>query len=203
MTLYVLRHAEKEDGEFHTNRLPLNDQPLSENGKLQAANLAGYFENIDIDTITVSRYLRTSQTIAPVSTLKRIVPKVDQRLDEVNIGMAEHLSDEQLQADYPDFWSAFLARDRDFSFPNGESGEEAGTRIYELFCSLDASKNHILVCHDGIIRVLICKVLGLPTYKRHLFKIDFCSITLFEYSPMFQCWTVPQVNMTLPTGACS
>jgi broad specificity phosphatase PhoE len=197
MTLFVLRHAEKEVGEFRSNNLPLNDQPLSENGKIQAANLVRYFENIDIETITVSRYLRTSQTIAPVSILKGIEPKIDQRLDEVNIGVAENLSDEQLQVDYPDFWSAFLARDRDFRFPNGENGEEAGARIYELFCSLDTSKNHILVCHDGIIRVLICRVLGLPTYKRHLFKIDYCSISVFDYSQTFQCWTVPQINLTL------
>jgi broad specificity phosphatase PhoE len=195
MSVFVIRHADKEIGEFYSDNLHLNNQPISENGKMQAANLVNYFNNIEIDSIYVSRYIRTKETIAAVAETKKISPVIDHRLDEVDIGDFEKLSNDQVEKDYPEFWKAYLERDRDFRFPNGESGEEAGTRVFEKFCSLDAAKNHILVAHDGIIRTLLCKVLSIPVYKRHLFSIDLCSVTIFEYSSEFKCWTVPHINM--------
>lgn len=196
MSIYVIRHADKEAGDFYTDGIPLNNQPISEKGNQQALSLVNYFQDIDIASIHVSQYIRTMQTIAGVADQKKIAPGVDQRLGEINIGVLEKLTDEQVEESYPEFWSAYLDRDRDFTFPGGESGDKAGARIYELFCELDPAKNHIIVAHDGIIRSLICMVLSLPTYKRHLFKVDFCSITIFEYNQQFKCWRIPKVNMT-------
>ena len=199
MTIYAIRHADKEEGEFYTDDLPLNNQPVSETGRRRAAELVHYFKEIDIDSITASRYIRTGQTIRAVAEDKGLEIKVDPRLNETNIGAIERMTDEEIMRSYPEFWAAFLERDRDFRFPNGESGEEAGARVYEMFCSLGKEGNHILVAHDGIIRTLICKVLGLAVYRRHLFKINYCSITTFEYTEDFKCWTAPQINFTVGT----
>ncbi|PKL26237.1 MAG: hypothetical protein CVV46_15440 [Spirochaetae bacterium HGW-Spirochaetae-2] len=40
-----------------------------------------------------------------------------------------------------------------------------------LFSSLDRDKNYILVTHEGLSRTLVCTVLSMPPYRRHLFKI--------------------------------
>ncbi len=197
MSVYVIRHADKETGDFYTDGIPLNNQPLSEKGRQQAQNLVDYFRDIDIASICVSQYIRTMQTIAGVADLKKIPPRVDPRLGEINIGVLDKLTDEEVERSYPEFWRAYLERDRDFKFPGGESGDEAGARIFESFSELDPLKNHIIVAHDGIIRSLICKVLAMPTYRRHLFRVDFCSITIFEYSPEFKCWMVPKINMSI------
>ena len=197
MTFYVLRHADKEAGEFRNPRLPLNDQPISQVGRDQVLALVEYFRDIPIESITVSEYQRTTQTIAGVAVSKELPITVDSRLNEINIGLLEKLEEETIEHEYPDFWQAFLARDRDFTFPNGESGEAAGHRVYELFCSLDASRNHILVAHDGLIRILICRVLGLPTWKRHLFRIELASLTTFEFMPQFNCWAMPGYNISV------
>lgn len=194
MTIFVIRHADKEAGEFRNPRLPLNDQPISQIGREQVLALVEYFRDIPIDSITVSEYQRTRQTIAGVAVSKQLPITVDSRLNEINIGSLESLQEDVIAQDYPDFWNAYLARDRDFTFPHGESGEAAGDRVYQLFCSLDHTANHILVAHDGLIRILICRVLGLPTWKRHLFRIEFASVTTFEYNDQFKCWGMPGYN---------
>lgn len=197
MSVYAIRHADKEPGDFYIDGLPLNNQPISEKGRQQAMSLVDYFRDIDIASIVVSQYIRTLQTIDGVANTKQLEPRIDPRLDEINIGVLDQITDEEVQASYPEFWSTYLERNQDFTFPNGESGDEAGARVFDLFSILDPAKNHILVAHDGIIRTLICKVLSIPTYRRHLFSLDYCSITVFEYNQQFKCWTVPRINMTV------
>jgi probable phosphoglycerate mutase len=197
MSIYVIRHAEKESGEFFENSLRLNNPPLSARGKRQALNLEKYFQNIKIDEIYISEYIRTRQTITHVAQSKNIPPTIDKRLNEIDNGNLDRLTDKEISETYPEFWKAYLAREADFRFPNGETGEEAGTRIFEFFNTLDPLKNSIVVAHDGIIRLLICKVLSLPTYKRHMLRVSFCSITTFEFNNEFNCWTVPQINFPI------
>lgn len=194
MSVFVIRHADKELGEFYRNGLPLNDQPLSEVGREQAKRLVSFFKGIDISSIHVSQYIRTGETIKYVAEDKGMHAIKDGRLNEINIGDTDRLSDLQIEEMYPEFWTAYKTRDRDFRFPNGESGDEAGDRIYDLFASLDTDRHQILVSHDGVIRTLLCRVLGLPTYKRHLFTIDLCSITVFEFSREFNCWATKKIN---------
>jgi len=194
MSIYLVRHAEKAKGEYYTPALPMNNQPISEFGVQQAEWLANYFFNIQIGDIRISEYIRTYQTISKVALLKEIKPIKDFRLNEINVGDTEKLNDVEIRAKYPDFWEAYLKRDSDFRFPNGESGNEAGKRIFELFGELSTSNNSILVAHDGIIRILICIILGLPTYMRHKFKIDLASVTICDYDDELRCWRLNQIN---------
>jgi broad specificity phosphatase PhoE len=196
MAVYLVRHSDKEEGDFHKAGLPLNDQPLSEAGRARAAALVGFFRDIEIASIKVSEYRRTRQTIEAVAAAKGLPMETDPRLNEIDVGRLESLGEAELERFYPEFWSAFLARDRDFRFPGGESGEEAGSRARAAFDSLGRAGNHILVAHDGLIRVLVCSLLGLPPYRRHLFTAGYCSVTEFEYETRFGCWVLRRLNQT-------
>jgi broad specificity phosphatase PhoE len=172
----------------------MSDQPINAAGRKRAERLFDFFNDIEIATIHASNYVRTEQTIKPLAESKRLPIGKDPRLNEINVGEVEKLSDEEVQARYPEMWKHYKERKQDFKFPKGESGEEAAARVLEAFSELDPSANHIIVAHDGIIRTLICKILGLPPYMRHMFKIDFCSITVFEYSAEFGCWMMSKMN---------
>jgi len=195
MGIYVLRHADKQKGEFYQSGFKFNNQPISDEGKWKAEKLVPFFDPIRIDAIYVSEYLRTQQTISYVASHKKLAPLVDARLNEIDVGITEQMTDEQVQSVYPDFWEAYVSRTHDFRIPGGETGEEAAKRIMGLFSSLDRERIYILVTHEGLIRTLICTVLSMPPYRRHLFKIDPCSITQFEYLPEFNCWSIPKINM--------
>jgi len=200
MTWYILRHGDKEKGEFRNPDLPLNDQPLSQLGGEQALNLRDFFTDKEIAHIYVSAYQRTGQTIAPVAAHFNLLPIVDARLNEIDIGIFENMTDEEIQENFPTEWQAFRKRRSDFRFPEGESGGEGQKRIIEFLEEKREShidENVIAVCHDGLIRTMMCYVMGIPIYRRWNFRMDTCGITELEYEPAYGAWKLIRYNQTL------
>ena len=199
MTFYILRHGDKEKGEFRNPELPLNDQPISEFGQEQARKLGDFFADREIAHIYVSAYQRTGQTIAFVAEHFGLTPVVDERLNEINIGAFENATREELEENFPAELKAYFARNADFQFPNGESGSEAQGRVVEFLDAkreLHGDKNVIAVCHDGLLRTLMCYVMGIPVYKRGGFHADTCGITELEYEPDYGTWKLIRYNQT-------
>jgi len=195
MKWYIIRHADKEQGEFYNPDLRHQDQPISEKGHLKAQKLFSYFSDKSIDKIYVSEYCRTKQTIQHVAEKKEISPIVDSRLNEIDNGLIEGLSEKVLQQRYPDVWNAFKDRDRDFQFPEGESGEDVRKRIKSFFKDNQVSKEDIiLVSHDGLIRLLLCYILGIAVYRRWDFRVDTCGIMEIEYQTTFKKWKLIRFN---------
>ena len=197
MTFYILRHGDKEEGEFRNPKLPLNDQPISQLGQEQARKLQDFFADREIAHIYVSAYQRTGQTIAFVAEHFGLTPVVDERLNEINIGAFENATPEELQENFPAELGAYRARSADFRFPEGESGGEALKRVVEFLDEkreLCREKNVIAVCHDGLLRVLMCYVLGIPVYKRWGFRADTCGITELKYEPDHGTWKLIRFN---------
>ncbi len=200
MTIYIIRHAEKERGDFYNPRLRHQDEPISLRGQEQARNLWSYFCDKEISAIYVSAYLRTSQTIEFVAEQSNITPILDERLNEIDNGYFDQLSEDEIKMKYPDAWIAFRARSTDFRFPNGETGEEVRARIASFLEEkrlLHEDQNIIAVCHDGLIRSLACYVMDLPVYKRWNFYVDFCGITEITYQQEYQEWKLIRFNQTI------
>jgi len=195
MKWYIIRHADKEQGDFYNPDLRHQDQPISEKGDLKAQKLILYFSDKSIDKIYVSEYIRTKQTIKCVAERKEISPITDNRLNEIDNGLVEGLSEQVLQQRFPDVWNAFKERDRDFQFPEGESGEDARKRIKSFFKDKQESKEDIiLVSHDGLIRLLLCYILGIAVYRRWDFRVDACGIMEIEYQTTFRKWKLIRFN---------
>ena len=195
MKWYIIRHADKEQGEFYNPDLGHQDQPISEKGHLKAQKLISYFSDKSIDKIYISEYIRTEQTIKFIAENKKISPMVDSRLNEIDNGLIEGLSEQAVQQKYPDIWNAWMDRDRDFQFPEGEGGEDAQKRIKSFFEEKQAFKeNVILVSHDGLIRLLLCYILGIAVYRRWDFRIDTCGIMEIEYQSKFKKWKLIRFN---------
>ena len=195
MKWYIIRHADKEQGDFYNPDLRHQDQPISEKGHLKAQKLFSYFSDKSIDKIYVSEYIRTKQTIKYVADKKKISPIADNRLNEIDNGLIEGLSEQVLQQRYPDVWNAFKDRDRDFQFPEGESGEDARKRITSFFKDKQVYKEDIiLVSHDGLIRLLLCYILGIAVYRRWDFRVDTCGIMELEYQTTFKKWKLIRFN---------
>lgn len=195
MKWYILRHADKDQGSFYNPDLRHQDPPISEKGDLKARKLLSYFSDKSFDKIYVSEYFRTEQTIKYVAEKKKISPIADSRLNEIDNGLIEGLSEQALQQRYPDVWNAFRDRDRDFQFPEGESGEDALKRIKSFFKEKEVSEEDIiLVSHDGLIRLLLCYILGIAVYRRWDFQVDLCGIMEIEYQMTFNKWKLIRFN---------
>ena len=196
-TFYFVRHADKENGDFYNPRLRHQDQPISQKGQLQAQKLVAYFSEISISMIYTSEYLRTGQTIQYAAQAHQLRPIVDARLNEIDNGPVEGLTDEELREKYPEIWDGFHRRSADFRFPEGETGVEAQNRVVDFLEEKRreySAGNIIVVGHDGLIRLLVCYLMGIPVYKRWNFQADTCGITEITYEPEFKTWKLIRFN---------
>ncbi len=196
-TFHIVRHAAKESGDFFDPRLRHQDEPISTQGRAEAQRLCAYFDGKAIAAIYISEYQRTRLTIEPVARQLNLSPLIDKRLNEIDNGRFDGMTDEQIQQTYPDLWQAFLSRSVDFRFPEGETGAEAQRRIVNFLeekRQQHDSADVLLVSHEGLIRLLVCTLLDLPVYKRWNFHYDFCGITEISYQPDYGTWKLIRFN---------
>jgi broad specificity phosphatase PhoE len=197
MLLYLLRHAEKDSGDFYNPHLRHQDRPLSARGRQEAQKLAGWFAEKKLSAIYISGYQRTRQTIQPVAEYFHLVPTVDERLNEIDNGMVDEMTGEEFRMAWPEEWQVFKAHQADFRFPGGETGAEAQSRIVDFV----AEKLHqhrgetiLAVSHDVLIRLWMCHLLGLPVYQRDRFQVDLCGLTEVLYLEDEHRWKLVRFN---------
>jgi broad specificity phosphatase PhoE len=198
MTIYLLRHADKEKGDYRTPSLKHQDPPITLRGKAQAGKLVSYFQPRVIEAIYTSEYQRTWQTAEPLANQLRITPVIDARLNEIDNGVLEGMDDEVVKRRYPETWKAYQDRGYDFRLPGGETGEEALARILSFMSDrCRTNKNTLIVTHEALIRILFCHVAGLPVYKRFGFRVDYCGFMELEYAPEQEKWLLVRFNQVI------
>jgi Fructose-2,6-bisphosphatase len=198
MRIFIVRHANKEFGDYYNDKLKHQDSPLSDEGVEKAKKLLDYFKYENVDKIIASEYLRAFQTAKYIAENKGLEIVRDKRLNEIDNGIIEALSDEEIKVKYPDFWNDFFTYSKDVRFPEGETGEEVKKRQDDLLEELKKdNKNVLLVSHEGYIRLLMCNLLQIPVYKRNLFKVDMCGIMEFEFDKRLNYWRVIRFNQSL------
>jgi broad specificity phosphatase PhoE len=55
----------------------------------------------------------------------------------------------------------------------------------------------VVAAHEGILRILVCTVLGLPVYGRFLLRIDTAGITEVEWDAGRSRWRLIRVNQSV------
>lgn len=196
-TCTVIRHAAKQSGNFFNPALRHQDEPISERGVLQSQQLIPYFNGKTITAMYISEYQRTAQTIAPLAEKFGITPVVDPRLNEIDNGYLDDMSEEEVQERYPEFWKVYIARTEDFRFPGGETGAEVRQRVLDFLTEKRRQHpdGHVLaVAHDGLMRQLACVILDLPVTRRAFFWIDYCGITEVGYEEEYSTWRLMRWN---------
>jgi broad specificity phosphatase PhoE len=199
-TIYIIRHAHKEKGDFYNPRLRHQDEPISQRGQEESHKLWSYLCDKNISAIYISGYQRTAQTIDYVARQSGITPVIDERLNEIDNGLLDNMSEQEVQERYPDFWKVYRERTADFRFPGGETGEEVCRRIANFLEEkrlAHRAENLVIVSHEGLIRQLMCHIMNIPVFKRGNFYIDFCGITQIAYQPEYKTWKLIRFNQIL------
>ena len=199
MTFYILRHADKEWGNHYNPKLRHQDEPITKKGEEQAQRLVPYFAGKEISRIYISAYQRTAQTIAPLARNLGLQPVLDERLNEIDNGLFDGMTEEEIRKKFPAVLQAFRERKTDFRFPEGETGEEARMRIANFLeekQKLHPEENTVAVCHEGLIRILMCHLTHNPVYHRWNFYVDLCGITEISYQSDYETWKLMRFNQT-------
>ncbi|MFQ5913806.1 MAG: histidine phosphatase family protein [Nitrospinota bacterium] len=195
MFLYLVRHGETP-WNVEQRILGATDIGLSESGLRQAEALAGFLCDRPIRAIYSSdlkRALRTAEALARPHALEvRALPG----LREMDQGILEGLTLEELMENHPDFLEAWKKDPSAVTVPGGESLAQLQERAWETISGL--AKTHrkgtiAVVSHNLAIVVFLCRLLGVPLRRFRQLRQGYTGVNLLEFGPLG--WAVHYMNV--------
>lgn len=181
MELYLLRHGASVANE----RMLVcgsADYPLSLTGMKQAAIARRNLDLIAFDHIYTSSLSRAINTIAGMKQRTEIM--IEEQINELDTGDVSHIT-------LPDLWERDARFRRpwlspDLRYPGGETFREMTTRISSWFesnfCSWGNQCKVLIVGHEGTLRTIYLRLMGLTLDNYPDFSIGNCDYLYFELS---------------------
>ena len=152
----LIRHAQSEwnaDGRWQGQA----DPGLSEEGRAQARALAASLVETPLDVLLASDLDRARQTAEAIGRATGLIPVLDPRFRELDVGSWSGLRREEIEARDPELLARFEAGEPDVRPGGGESRQGIRRRVREAAAELRelyAGSRIALVTHLGVIRAL-------------------------------------------------
>ncbi len=182
-TLYIVRHGEAR-GNVERNFHGWYDSDLTENGRLQIGRLPAYFRDIHLDAAYSSDLKRTRETAEIVAREKGIPVQTRSALREIHGGAWEDVPWDDLPVRFAESYGHWLERPHLLEMPGGERMTDFQDRIYTAVMDIadeNEGKNVLVATHGTAIKVLLCRVRGIPLSKMPGEKwCDNASVTVLE-----------------------
>jgi broad specificity phosphatase PhoE len=183
--LFLVRHAEVEEKyrRVFGGRL---DMGLSPRGQEQATVLADYLRRFRIEAIYASPMKRVQQTLAALRTHQTAVPRVVDDLQEIDFGAWTGLRWEEVHERFnlsAFDWLEHLDTGR---IPQAETGQQVRRRVEPCLGRIlraHPGQTIAVVCHGGVIRMMLAILLDLPLARMSGLDIEYASLTLVHCRP--------------------
>lgn len=150
MTLiYLVRHAQCI-GNVEKRLTGYHDYELTEEGKIQAQNLAEYLRDVKFDCIFSSPFKRTVNTVQPIAEMQGLEIEIYRDLSEMNFGSYDGYTWEEV--DKLDKTILHNSQKEIMGIPKQEKTEHVQERMMSVIKNL-AEENlnkTILICSHGI-----------------------------------------------------
>ncbi len=177
--LYFLRHG---DTGLQGRYIGSTDAPLTEQGKEQVRRTGNLLRGSRISHIVCSPMLRCRQTLEQLDL--SCTCRFNELLKEVDFGLWEGKNFSEIVQMNRALVDSWRTEPKSFSFPGGESLRAFRKRIALVKTQLErmTEKDILVISHGGIIRHLLCSLLGLDQEKYLLFDVKpgcFCSLHLY------------------------
>lgn len=170
--LILIRHGQTDmnKDQLYYGRI---DVPINEVGRAQAERARKNLINlkIDYDKIYSSNLVRAYET-AKIVNYKNIEIEVDEKIKEMDFGIFEGLSYDEIIKKYPEEMKLLEKDWKTYSYVTGENPIVLQKRAVEFLDSLDKSKDNLVVTHWGIICSLLSFLFsnGLDSYWKFEIK---------------------------------
>jgi broad specificity phosphatase PhoE len=184
-TLWLIRHAEVE-GRYHHVFGGRIDMGLSARGHEQARALARYLDCKRIDAFYASPMKRVNQTLASLAANGAPKPVIVPELREVDFGDWTGLHWSEVQERYGVSAYAWLEQLECDGIRNAECSRTLRARVEPFLRQVlreHKGQDVAIVCHGGIIRVLLAILLDWPLPKLATLEIDYASLTQVLWTP--------------------
>lgn len=161
------------------------DIPLSETGMAQARKLGERLESVPITHAASSQLSRAKATAEfALGEARHALLRIDERLQEIAHGQWEGLLAQEIAERDPATFRAWRDAPQTVQMPGGESIQQVLERAWQGFVSacegLGAQDTLLLVAHDAVNRVLLCKILGLGLDRLWAFRQAPTTLNLLE-----------------------
>lgn len=180
--LLLVRHGETELNSA-LRYWGRTDVALSGIGLIQAERLRERLNPQKIDVIYSSdlkRALVTAQIIVFEHNLKvTACPE----LREIDFGQLEGLTFDEINRLYPEVARMWMERDPGLVYPGGESLAELDKRVHQFRSHLERHNEKetiLIVGHSGVLRTLLCQLMGMEPQQRWQIRLDLASLTIVE-----------------------
>lgn len=175
MNILLVRHGEtpwNREGRYQGR----TDVPLSPDGETQARALSVRLAHIPIAHAIASPLSRARQTASAILTGRDITLETDAALVEISHGAWEGKLSADVEAAHAEMLGAWRSRpDRDV--PAGPGAETLGDVerrawpvLERIATRLGDKDTALVVAHDAVNRVLLCRILGLPLTRVWAFR---------------------------------
>lgn len=183
--LYLIRHAEVESRyqRVFGGRIDMGLSPL---GLKQAESLAKYLERVPFDAIYASPMKRVQQTLAQFVALQNKQSKILADLREVDFGSWTGLSWDEISSRFGVTAFQWLEQLEAGSIAEAEAtahfANRVGNALQEILRDCPGRTVAVL-CHGGVIRMLLALLLDLPLRKMSGFDFEYASLTIVDWLP--------------------
>lgn len=179
--LILIRH-----GETDLNRanvfFGILDPELTEEGKKQAENARKILKSIDYDKIYSSDLKRAVETAKIVHKYDSVIQKISD-LREINFGIFEGHSYEELLEKYPEEIKKSQEDWKNYNYENGESVKELQERAIKFIKnSINLDESTVLVTHWGIINTILSYYFSNELDAYWKFSVKNGGIAIIEFS---------------------
>ncbi|MBW1823264.1 MAG: histidine phosphatase family protein [Deltaproteobacteria bacterium] len=161
--LYLARHGETTlSSEFRY--VGHMDVDITENGVVQMHKLRDRLKNECLNALYSSDLIRTKKGAEIIASCHDIEPIACEEFREINLGIWEGLTREEIIEKYPDEYRGRLDDLAHSGVKEGESFKDLQKRVMKKLTSVLnelKGKNILLVAHGGVNRVILCDVLKL------------------------------------------
>ncbi len=160
-TVYLARHGQTAynlQGRFQGQQAV----PLDDTGRAQALDLAERAAKHGFRALWCSPLLRARETADAVGAKLGLQAREDARLMETDAGDWTDRSFQDVRAESPALFDAFVACDPAFAFPGGESFTAQEERVCAALEEIerDSELPALVVCHGMVIRAALYRRSG-------------------------------------------
>ncbi len=193
--LYLVRHGETDYNK--TFRFQgQTDIPLNETGLDQARQVGEHFRDIPLAAVYSSSLKRAFSTAEAIAEPKGLTPVACDEFMELNFGKWEGMHSQVIAEEYAEDWEAYFRHPGSYQIPGGESMRQVQERSYARLKEILAAHPEgdvAVVAHGGIIRVLVCTLLGMDLDRVWNIHVANSSTTCFYY--WGESYTLEYANM--------
>jgi len=186
MRILLARHGETSWNVEGRHQGQGFDIPLSAVGQAQGLALGERLRGVPLARAVASPLLRARAT-AELALGSRVgLLGLDPALVEISHGAWEGRLASEIRDGYPELQRAWREAPHTVTLPGGESLQDVLDRAWPAFCSacagLGPEETLLVVTHDGVNRVLLCRILGLPLDRVWAFRQAPTCLNLLEGS---------------------